>query len=142
MLDCHKPSISKKHNICKVQYTRYTPVLVFYCCCNKWLYIQWFKTIADLLFYSPVGQKSDVGLTGGGAWQPSLWRLRGDLFLALFQLLKAPATLGLQPLPFKASNASPQSLALAPLPFSSSPDNAGQPPHHKILNLITPAKSS
>ena len=64
MLDCHKPSISKKHNICKVQYTRYTPVLVFYCCCNKWLYIQWFKTIADLLFYSPVGQKSDVGLTG------------------------------------------------------------------------------
>lgn len=32
--------------------------------------------------------------------------------------------------------------APAPLPFSSSPDNAGQPPHHKILNLITPTKSS
>lgn len=31
----------------------------------------------------------------------------GDLFLALFQLLKSPASLGLWPLPFKASTASP-----------------------------------
>lgn len=49
--------------------------------------------------------------------------VRGDLFLAFFQLLKAPASLGLQPLPFKASNASPN-LCPGPLAFSSSPDNA------------------
>ena len=36
---------------------------------------QWLKH--TFIPAQPGGQKSDVGPTGGGAWQPSLWRLRG-----------------------------------------------------------------
>ena len=107
--------------------------------CHQGPQSQWLRH--TIIPAHPGGQKSDMGLTGGTARQPSLWRLGGGGICSCpFPASKGTCISWLVAPSLQSQQCITLTSASGPLAFSSSPDNAGQPPHHRILNLITPAK--